>query len=70
MYASEHVDAVMNKEGKVITMCYRKGRYITQSAADADARRRAAETGKDMRTYLCPICGMYHMTSKPLLRCA
>ncbi len=66
MFASEYVDAVVSNDDKVIRMCFRKVRFLSKRSADAEARMREFKTGKFIRSYLCPICGNYHLTSQPL----
>lgn len=47
-------------------MCHDKHVYLTQLAADTVAQKRVLKSpGLFLRSYQCPGCSFYHLTSKP-----
>ena len=61
-----YVFAILAKDKHRISMCLSKDRYASQGRAEAAIPRREAKTGKVLRSYHCPYCGGYHLTSKPM----
>jgi hypothetical protein len=47
----------------IISQCVKKAKYNSQRLADKVAAKRAAISGKRLRTYYCGICGRWHITS-------
>lgn len=44
--------------------CHKKTPYRTQSLADKAAHRKGLKLGRKLYIYKCPVCRMYHLTSK------
>ena len=49
-----------------LKMCNSKVRYKTESGAMAKAIALMNRGAPSLRTYRCPLCGGWHLTSKPL----
>ena len=62
---SIYVDAILAKDRIRIRMCLSKDRYALQQSAEFAIPRRETKTGKVLRSYQCPYCGGYHLTSSP-----
>jgi hypothetical protein len=60
------VAAVLAKDTVQIHMCLTKDRHASKEAAELAGSKREAKSGKVLRSYLCPYCGGYHLTKKPL----
>lgn len=52
------------EEDRHRAVCRKKGIYRTVEAAEAGAQQAAARYQEPMFFYRCPVCSMYHLTSK------
>lgn len=57
--------AVLAGDRRRIDMCLSKDSYSSEWSAEAVMRERMTRTGKQLRWYVCPYCGDYHLISKP-----
>lgn len=46
-------------------MCLKKRKYKSQDLANKVAEECTIKYGKPHRVYYCPLCGYYHLTTKP-----
>lgn len=65
-YEEFFVAAVLAGDKLQISMCLTKDRYSSQESAQIMIARREAKSGKSLRSYECPYCNGYHLTSQPL----
>ena len=60
-----YVLAILAGDRIQISMRLSKDRYALRQGAAHAKPRREAKTGKVLRSYHCPYCSVYHLTSRP-----
>ena len=65
-YYDEYLAAVDSGDKRRVRMCLDKATYLTVEAAERVINVRTRTSGKTLRWYTCPYCGLYHLTSAPL----
>lgn len=65
-YEETYVAAIVARDRVRVKMCLHKNRYASLSEACLVMGVRETKSGKQLRSYYCPYCSGYHLTSQPL----
>lgn len=72
-YFQKYSDANRRGDRRQVKMCLSKRTYFSVAEAERTIQYREVASGKALRWYTCPYCGLYHITSQrmaPMLEAA